>query len=1116
MIAPKTGHLFSAADAYFALPPCETGIPAAYLRNGDDSSSVSFGAAKCCLFKYDRESKRIIQLLDGVGIPTRAIVYNETGWTVNHLVKIAKHKNGTWVVDKGDIEQSKIWRGLRVTTTGTTTSTTPNPVNLPCQGYCLWTASASLRWEGPVGGCENRVTTTLPPPTTPPPPPPPVTTTLGPTTTVTTTAATCLSAKPTCKLKCVAVTTTSGAWPPAPSTGLTYQLENSGADGCSSPCTCYGQGDPCFTLNAYIESRCIFMVTTTSTTTTTESPSNRQNPCFQVDKFAPTASIPANTFRAARLQGGIGPWQVCKECDPGYRPLYPIGAKPPVLPSESATAVYHQSSCVYDPCSSDLPLPGDYLVGKAVYRAFNWDNLQTNWQNALDSADFLRFDLNPGPSPWSWAYLQVDSKGDGYDVQGLELPGYQNSLGDFFNPPDRNPLAWYAPNWSICQSCPPGTRPKLPPPRMLPMDTSWWISMRNWAIEDAPVDDPDWGYGRRGIAELFVRWGRRHGRLDYAEGTSRLWKWETPCVPGYDCNLCNFAPAWREMYEEDLTETTQVPTTTVTTTTTTGVPCGCMPPGVCPDVAGECVRTECVPGGARTTLSCPFTTPEPGQWCYDGIKYCNCDATTTTATTTTTVSPECGQCRWVHVRNPLTPSAGPNPLWYPLESCGAASCNCTLPPYPVPPQGCSGLQGEWPPGSGLCLGTFPPNPSCGATYSVSCHSIPAASTAPPCSSCSGTCVYYSMFSGNDFIWIGISCPPEDLGNGGGGDPLGASCCKRRPLGCTSYPCVCSAPSSPPTNICQITQTSCSTLGGDCACCNTTGCQRKCSYKGNGYGGWTKIADPCPTTCPCPGRPLGQSQSDCDRIDFTCGEIVPTNTSTSTTTGTGTTTSTTTVGPGACCWPGGTCTILDSNTCVSSGGSFQGAGTVCSPNPCPTTTTTATPLGRCCYPSGGCNDNMAKDFCEQYQGGTWTVNATCGPFPYAACGLATTSTTSSTPAPLGACCCYNEGTGVYTCTNGNTLASCQAQNDGIYSICSWNAGATCLAGSPPYCGGASTTTTTTATVTLSPCAGTECSYQSLDGVTWSLMSPCGSPCNCPTPQLSPAFAGDVAIISCVSP
>ena len=48
------------------------------------------------------------------------------------------------------------------------------------------------------------------------------------------------------------------------------------------------------------------------------------------------------------------------------------------------------------------------------------------------------------------------------------------------------------------------------------------------------------------------------------------------------------------------------------------------------------------------------------------------------------------------------------------------------------------------------------------------------------------------------------------------------------------------------------------------------------------------------------------------------------------------------------------------------------------------------------------------------------------------------------------------------------------------------------------------------------SGTECTYQSLDGSTWTLMEACGSPCNCPTPENPPAFEGDVATLNCVGP
>jgi FtsP/CotA-like multicopper oxidase with cupredoxin domain/plastocyanin len=38
--------------------------------------------------------------------------------------------------------------------------------------------------------------------------------------------------------------------------------------------------------------------------------------------------------------------------------------------------------------------------------------------------------------------------------------------------------------------------------------------------------------------------------------------------------------------------------------------------------------------------------------------------------------------------------------------------------------------------------------------------------------------------------------------------------------------------------------------------------------------------------------------------------------------------------GACCLPSGTCEVLLHATCLRQGGTFQGAGTICTPNPCP--------------------------------------------------------------------------------------------------------------------------------------------------------------------------------------
>lgn len=51
--------------------------------------------------------------------------------------------------------------------------------------------------------------------------------------------------------------------------------------------------------------------------------------------------------------------------------------------------------------------------------------------------------------------------------------------------------------------------------------------------------------------------------------------------------------------------------------------------------------------------------------------------------------------------------------------------------------------------------------------------------------------------------------------------------------------------------------------------------------------------------------------------------------------------------GACCVPGGGCTVMLSTACASAGGTFKGANTVCTPDPC------VIPTGACCLPSGAC-------------------------------------------------------------------------------------------------------------------------------------------------------------------
>jgi spore coat protein A len=86
--------------------------------------------------------------------------------------------------------------------------------------------------------------------------------------------------------------------------------------------------------------------------------------------------------------------------------------------------------------------------------------------------------------------------------------------------------------------------------------------------------------------------------------------------------------------------------------------------------------------------------------------------------------------------------------------------------------------------------------------------------------------------------------------------------------------------------------------------------------------------------------------------------------------------------GACCDAQGGCTILLADDCLATGGTFQGAGTTCSPDPC------AEPQGACCFGDGTCLEVSAAD-CPA-QGGLYQGDGTdCSPNPC--------------PQPTGACC-----------------------------------------------------------------------------------------------------------------
>ena len=70
------------------------------------------------------------------------------------------------------------------------------------------------------------------------------------------------------------------------------------------------------------------------------------------------------------------------------------------------------------------------------------------------------------------------------------------------------------------------------------------------------------------------------------------------------------------------------------------------------------------------------------------------------------------------------------------------------------------------------------------------------------------------------------------------------------------------------------------------------------------------------------------------------------------------------GAGSCCFIDGSCIITTDGACTGAGGTFNGEGKTCSPNPCPA------PTGACCLPDGSCITSEEGDCVLQggiYQG-----------------------------------------------------------------------------------------------------------------------------------------------------
>lgn len=91
--------------------------------------------------------------------------------------------------------------------------------------------------------------------------------------------------------------------------------------------------------------------------------------------------------------------------------------------------------------------------------------------------------------------------------------------------------------------------------------------------------------------------------------------------------------------------------------------------------------------------------------------------------------------------------------------------------------------------------------------------------------------------------------------------------------------------------------------------------------------------------------------------------------------------------GACC-TGTNCNELTAADCATAGGTYQGDGTVCSPNPC------AVPTGACCFVNGTCTIHTTTDCAAA--GGTYQGDGTsCSPNP---CSIVLTPFLDPLPIP----------------------------------------------------------------------------------------------------------------------
>ncbi|MEM7228385.1 MAG: M12 family metallo-peptidase [Planctomycetota bacterium] len=120
---------------------------------------------------------------------------------------------------------------------------------------------------------------------------------------------------------------------------------------------------------------------------------------------------------------------------------------------------------------------------------------------------------------------------------------------------------------------------------------------------------------------------------------------------------------------------------------------------------------------------------------------------------------------------------------------------------------------------------------------------------------------------------------------------------------------------------------------------------------------------------------------------------------------------TTTPTGACCFADGSCNEQTQADCSNAGGTYQGDGSDCSPNPCPQPAT-----GACCFGNGTCNIDTAVGCAAA--GGTYDGdNTNCSPNPC--------------PQPVGACCLPD---GSCIVVNANDCAAQSGLFQGIFVSC----------------------------------------------------------------------------------